>query len=230
MRRAGHGRRGEPSLTTSTSSAPASTGEAGPDPVTAEFADLVLRIGRLAFRKPHWTPARTHASLTRNPADLAPAPSDLILALAAVHAAADATARIAAADSETVSAAAAEHRLYVPSFTRTNATVVRRRCRPACPSRADELLACYEDAIQASNHATSKLEDLVRALDAPTWPLAALRAQSQRIPRCLQPGEASTGRGPRRSPPAHRNIGARSRPERAGSRVTEGPMAHHLMS
>jgi hypothetical protein len=186
-------------------------GRADPDPVTAELADLVLRIGRLAYRNPHWTPARTHASHTRNPADLAPTPSDLTPVLAAVHAAADATARIAATDSETVSAAAAEHRLYEPAFTRINDAVVRRRYRPACPPRADELLASYKDAIETSTHATSKLENLAHALDAPTWPLAALRAPSQHSPRSLQPSETSALRSPPMRPPAHRNIGARVR-------------------
>jgi hypothetical protein len=168
-------------------------GRAGPDPVTAEFADLVLRIGRLAYRHPHWTPARTHASRTRNPAGLAPAPSDLTPVLAAVH------------------AAAAEHRLYEPAFTRTNATVVRRRYRPACPPRADELLASYQDATEASTHATSKLENLAHALDAPTWPLAALRAQSQHSPRAFQPDETPAHRSPPMRPPAHKNISAGAR-------------------
>ena len=141
---------------------------AGFTPVAAEFGDLVLRIGRLAYGNQHWTPARAHASQTRNPADLAPAPGDITCVVAAVHTAADAVTRIAAEDREAVRAAAANHRLYVPSFTRTNAAVVRRRYRPASPSRIDEIPASYDDAIEASTRATSKLDDLALRLDAPT--------------------------------------------------------------
>ena len=181
----------------------------GPTPVAAEFGDLVLRIGRLAYRNQHWTPARAHASHTRNPADLAPAPGDITCVVAAVHTAADATTRIAAGDREAVRAAAADHRLYVPAFTRTNAAVVRRRYRPASPSRADEILASYDDAIEASTRATSKLDDLALALDAPTWPLAALRAQSQRVRCAFQPGGTSAPNGSANSPAHHRGIAAR---------------------
>jgi hypothetical protein len=95
---------------------------------------------------------------------------------AAVHAAIDAVTRIAAEDREAVRAAAADHRLYTPTFTRTNAAVVRRRYSPASPSRIDEILASYDDASEASTRATSKLDDVALALDASTWPLAALRA------------------------------------------------------
>ena len=111
--------------------------------------------------------------------------------VAAVHAAADAITRIAAEDREAVRTAATDHRLYVPAFTRTNAAVVRQRYRPASPSRVDEILASYDDAIEASTRATSKLDDLALALDAPTRPLAALRAQSQRVPRTFLPGGTS---------------------------------------
>jgi hypothetical protein len=187
------------------------TGRAGSDPVAADFTDLVLRIGRLAYHNPHWTPARAHASHPRDPADLAPTPPGLTPVLAAVHAAADTTARIAATDSQTVNAAATEHRLYEPAFTRTNATVVRRRYHPACPSRIEEILASYDDAITASNHAASKLDDLAHALDAPTWPLAAMRTPAAPISRPFQPTETTAHRSRPRRQPARTNIGARVR-------------------
>jgi hypothetical protein len=164
----------------------------GPTPVAAEFADLVLRIGRLAYRNQHWTPARAHASHIRDPADLAPAPADLTFVVAAVHTAADAIGRIAAGDREAVRAAAADRRLYVPTFTRTNAAVIRRRYRAASSARVDEILASYDEAIEVSTHLTSKLGDLALALDAPTWPLAALRAQSPRVPCASRPNRPPT--------------------------------------
>jgi hypothetical protein len=179
--------------------------------VAAEFGDLVLRIGRLAYTNQHWTPARAHASHIRNPADLAPAPADITSVVAAVHTATDAITRIAAGDREAVRAAAADHRLYVPAFTRTNAAVVRQRYQPAPPSRVDEILASYDDAIQASTRVTSKLDDLALALDAPTWPLAALHAQPRRVPRAIRPGGASAPHRSANSPAHHRSIGARVR-------------------
>ena len=180
-------------------------------PVAAEFGDLVLRIGRLAHRNQRWTPARAHASHIRGPADLAPAPGDIICVAAAVHTATDAITRIAAEDREAGRAAAADHRLYVPAFTRTNAAVVRRRYRAACPSRIDEILASYDDAIEASTHATCKLDDLALALDASTWPLAALRAQPQRVLPGIQPRGASAPDASTNSPARHRRVAARLR-------------------
>jgi hypothetical protein len=103
---------------------------ADPTPVAAEFADLVLRIGRLAYRNQRWTPARAHASHIRDPAALAPAPGDITNVVAAVHTATDAVNRIAAGDREAVRAAAADHRLYMPAFTRTNAAVVAAATGP----------------------------------------------------------------------------------------------------
>jgi hypothetical protein len=180
-------------------------------PVAAEFGDLVLRIGRLAYRNQRWTPARAHASHIRNPADLAPTPGDITCVMAAVHTAADAVTRIATEDREAVRTAAADHRLHVPAFTRTNAAVVRRRYRPASPSRIDEILASYDDAIETSTRATSKLDELALALDAPTWPLAALRAQQQNGLRPYRPGDTSTSQGVANSPARSRGMGARVR-------------------
>jgi len=72
---------------------------------------------------------------------------------AAGHTATDAVTCIAAEQCEAVRAAAADHRPYVPAFTRTNAAVVRPRYRSASPSRIDEILASYGDAIEASTRA-----------------------------------------------------------------------------
>jgi hypothetical protein len=91
-------------------------------------------FGRLVYRNQQWTPARAHASHIRNPADLARTLGDIAcVVVAAVHTAADAITRIAAGDREAVRAAGADHRLYVPAFTRTHAAVVRRRYRPTFP-------------------------------------------------------------------------------------------------
>ena len=180
-----------------------------PSPVAAELGDLVLRIGRLAYDNQQWTPSRAHASHIHNPSDLAPTPNEVISVVAAVHTAADAITRIAAGDREAVRASAADHRLYAPVFTRTNAAVVRRRYRPASPSQVDEILASYDDAIEATTRVTSKLDDLALALDAPTWPLAALHAQPLRVPRAFRPGGTSAPQRSASSPAVYQSIGAR---------------------
>jgi hypothetical protein len=131
--------------------------------------------------------------------------------VAAVHTAADAVTRIAAEDREAVRAAAANHRLYELSFTRTNAAVVRRRYRPASPSRIDDILASYDDAIEASTRATTKLDDLALGLDAPTWPLATLRGRPQRVLHTFRPDETPAPQGLASSPTRHRSIGAKVR-------------------
>jgi hypothetical protein len=181
----------------------------GPTPVAAELGDLVLRIGRLAYRSQHWTPARAHASHIRDPTDLAPTPGDITCVVAAVHTAADAIAHIAAGDREAVRVAAADHRLYVPAFTRTNAAVVRRRYRAASPSRVDEILGSYDNAIEASTRAASKLDDLALALDAPTWPLTTLRGQPTKRPARLPARRDASPRDPANSTTRPRSIGTR---------------------
>jgi hypothetical protein len=79
-----------------------------------------------------------------------PTPDDITCVVAAVHTAADVITRLAVGDREAVHAAAADHRLYMPAFTCTNAAVVRRRYRPASPSRVDEILASYDHSKRAS--------------------------------------------------------------------------------
>jgi hypothetical protein len=88
---------------------------------------------------------------------------------------------------------------------------VRRRYRPASPSRIDEILASYDDAIEASARAASKLDDLAWGLDAPTWPLATLRGRPQRLLRAFRPGETPRPQGLASSPGRHRSIGAQVR-------------------
>jgi hypothetical protein len=87
---------------------------AGLSPVAAEMDDLVLRIGRLAYRNPGWTPACGDASLARNPGDLAPDADTIPTVLAAVHHAIDTLTHIAVTDRRCVCQAAADHRLYIP--------------------------------------------------------------------------------------------------------------------
>jgi cell wall assembly regulator SMI1 len=83
--------------------------------VTVDFEDLALRVGRLAYAKPRWTPSHAAASPPRSPADLAPTPDGISGVLAAIHHTADAISRVGAADQQAIRAAAAERRLYMPT-------------------------------------------------------------------------------------------------------------------
>ena len=76
--------------------------------------DLVLRIGRLAYRNPGWTPACGDASLARQAADLAPDAGAIPTVLAAVHHATDTLTHIAVTDRRCVRQAAADHRALHP--------------------------------------------------------------------------------------------------------------------
>ncbi len=79
-------------------------------PVAAEFVDLALRLGRLAYRNPQWTPDCAEASLVRLPEDLAPSPDDIGSVLSAAHHAVDAVARIAIEGREAARGGRSPHR------------------------------------------------------------------------------------------------------------------------
>ncbi len=148
---------------------------AGLTPVAAEIADLALRAGRLAYSNPHWTPACSHASLSRDPADLAYAPGDLITVLATVHHAADAIGHIAATDRDAVTAAATENRLYVPVRLLSDKYDIPHPYTAAPRPHAEALLAAYHTAAKAASRVTAFLDALAAAADAPSSLLAAAR-------------------------------------------------------
>jgi hypothetical protein len=151
---------------------------AGLTPVAAEVSDLVLLTGRLAYNNPHWTPACSHTSLIRNPADLAHSPGDIITVLSAVHHATDAINQIGANDYEAVRDAAADNRLYVPTRLLPDTYDIPHPYTPATRAHADALLTAYDTAIQATTRITAALDDLASALNAPSSPLTAARRAS----------------------------------------------------
>jgi hypothetical protein len=87
-------------------------------PVAAEIGDLVLWTGRLAYRTPHWTPARSCQPQAREPATLAPSQRDLLDLLAAVHHVSDTVTRIGLADRSAIRQAAIDQRLHVTTRSR----------------------------------------------------------------------------------------------------------------
>jgi hypothetical protein len=143
-------------------------------PVVTEIGDLVLRMGRLAWDDPHWTPARHHPVPARTAASLAAADAREIVA--AVHQAADALAQVAAADAAAVTARDHAGRLYVPTRTLPDSYNVPRRYATAPVQRAWPLLDAYTTAAQASARAAAVLADLALAVDVPSSSLALARA------------------------------------------------------
>jgi hypothetical protein len=178
-------------------------------PVAAEFDDLVVRTGRLAYRNSRWTPACAAASVTRDPADLAATASDIRTVLAAVHHAADAISRVAASDREAVRAAAADHRLYLPTRLLPENYDIPCRYSPVPPPLADELADAYDTAIDTSLRAAIALDDLATTtIDAPSSTLAAIRALASASAHQAATEEASApGQAqplqPRHTLPAH---------------------------
>ena len=157
----------------------ASTGPytgAGISPVAAEFGDLALRLGRLAYRNPRWTPDCGEASLVRLPEDLSSSPDDICTVLSAAHHATDAVARIAIEDREAARAAAADHRLYVPTRLAPEEWDIPYPYSPAPNSLVDELLITYDNVIEANNHAIAVLDDLAVTMETPSQVLATARA------------------------------------------------------
>jgi hypothetical protein len=149
-----------------------------------DASDLLLRVGRLAWDDPHWTPARSRRAAPRNPADMAPDADAVKAVIAAVHQAVDAMAVIARADGDAVRTASAAGRLYVPTRTLSARYDVPRPFAPAPNSRRQELHQAYDSALDASYAAARALGELATAAEAPSRVLAFAReaalAQSHR--------------------------------------------------
>jgi hypothetical protein len=146
-------------------------------PVAAETSDLALRMGRLAYQDPGWTPAC--GSISRDPAALAPSANELRAVLAAVHHATDAISRIATQDGLAVRAAAASRRLYMPTRLVPARSTTPHPYSPAPSAQVNALLAGYDRAVRTSATATTALDSLVLIADAPSRPLALARRFAQ---------------------------------------------------
>ncbi len=146
---------------------------AGISPVAAEMDDLVLRIGRLAYRNPGWTPACGDASLARQAADLAADADGISTVLAAVHHATDTLTHIAVTDQRCVRQTAADHRLYIATRLLPDDYDIPRSYNPAPRSRVTALLDGYRLAVKSCTAATTALDDLALASGAASRVLAA---------------------------------------------------------
>ena len=157
----------------------------------ADASDLVLRIGRLTWDDPHWTPAHSHRAPPMPSAALAPDADAVKAVLAAVHQAVDAMAVVAWADGDAVRTASAGGRLYVPTRTLPARYDVPRPFAPAPVSRRQALCKAYDSALDASYSAAGALGELAVAAGAPSRVLAFARAaalvQSNRRGRPSRP-------------------------------------------
>lgn len=179
---------------------------AGLSPVATEMDDLVLRIGRLAYRNPGWTPACRDASLARTPADLASDANAISSVLAAVHHATDTLTYIAVTDQRCVRQAAADHRLYIATRLLPEDYDIPYRYTPAPRSRMTALRDGYRLAVTTSTAATTALDDLALAAQVPSRVLAA--------PHTLPGGTSPRGPSPARTQ-------AHASPDRAPAMVAQ---------
>ena len=145
-------------------------------PVAAELGELALRTGRLARRDPHWTPARTGLGVIRDPATLAPAPSDILAVTAAVHHAADAIARIASEDRQAVRQAAFDGRLYFPASLLPPRDQIPYQYAPIHWPRARRLLTTYTAVIESTTRTIGTLDDLAATMGTTSRYLSQARA------------------------------------------------------
>jgi hypothetical protein len=106
-------------------------------PGVSDLGDLIVRLGRLAFTDPQWTPARVRHSPLRDPAEVAPGPAQFTEVVSAVHHAVSAVMSIAATDLRAVDIAVRVSRLHVPTRTLPDGYDVPRnsptRFRPLPP-------------------------------------------------------------------------------------------------
>jgi hypothetical protein len=155
-------------------------------PVVTDIGDLVLRMGRLAWDDPQWTPERGRGPRLRTVADLAVGGRGIAAVVAAVHQAADAFAQVAVTDLAAVTAADSAGRLYVRTRSLPDGYDVPRPYASAPADRTRPLLDAYAEARQASREAAGALAELAVATNAPSSTLALARAASALRPQIVE--------------------------------------------
>jgi hypothetical protein len=140
-------------------------------PGITDTTDLLLRLGRLAYANPYWTPARQRQAPVRDPADLAPGPDQVVTVFTALHQAADALASLATADEHNVRAATDARQIYLhPDNPRG----------PAPATATSALLQAYTSAAAASTELAAALDTVALAIDAPSQTITAARLATSR--------------------------------------------------
>jgi hypothetical protein len=149
---------------------------APPTLAMSEASDLLLRMGRLVWDNPRWTPARAGCGPRRDPAAVAPGTAAFAAAVSAAHQAADALAQVAITDTAAVQAAARTGQLYVPTRSLPARYDVPRPVAPALNRTVRELRDAYHDAAETSAQAARELGELAIAVGGPSKALALARA------------------------------------------------------
>ena len=187
-----------------------------PTQAMTDASDLVLRMGRLVWDDPHWTPAHSRRAPLRNPAAMAPGTDAVTTVIAAVHQSVDALARLAKADMDAVEAADQAGRLYVPTRSLPEDYDVPRPFATAPVSRCQVLHEAYRVALDASVQAARALDELSVAAAAPSKALALARAaasaQSSRRGSQPRPDDGIPGDQPLSDTPFTHSRAATGRP------------------
>lgn len=163
-------------------------------PAMTDASDLLLRMGRLVWDDPQWTPARSRRAPSRAPAALAPEATAVSTLVSAVHHSVDALTRVAEAETDAVGSAERAGRLYVPTRSLPEYYDVPRPFAPAPASRCEALMAAYRAAHHASVQAVLALDGLAVASGAPSRVLAHARtATSAQANRSHSQGQHDSG-------------------------------------
>ncbi len=129
-----------------------------------DLTDLMIRMGRLAYANPLWTPTARQRAALQTSDELAPGPAELLTVLAAVHHAADALARVAARDLEAVRASADAGRVFA-AF-----------CPEVISAPATELAEIYKITRDATRCAAGTLDVQAQTANTTSAYLALIRA------------------------------------------------------
>jgi hypothetical protein len=122
---------------------------------TADATDIVLRLGRLASGNPGWTPAASQKAGARPAENLARDARALADVLGAVHEAAEAITRMAAADFTAVDAVRRAGRLYMPARILGGDAMTSRYAHVSLPGDRAHVLKnacylCFDTSLQAA--------------------------------------------------------------------------------
>jgi len=160
-------------------------------PTVPDAGDMTVRLGRLAFGDPVWTPSLGPQVPPQNLTDRSADGVRFVVAVEAMHHAADALARTGAADLHAVQTAVRASRLYVPTRTLPEEYDVPYKFGHATPAQAAAVVDAYQAAFEAAVHMVEDLDALAVTLHSPSRILAAVRAAAhpeQRDTQAVVPG------------------------------------------
>ncbi|HEY1914351.1 MAG TPA: hypothetical protein VGH27_02135 [Streptosporangiaceae bacterium] len=144
-------------------------------PVIPDLGDLLIRMGRLTYDNPRWTPARNQQAGLRDPAALIRSPAQLQAIATVTHEISDALACLATTDRQAIHLAYRASRLHVPTRLLTEYHDIPHPFGPATPLQVEAVTGTYNAAVQASTTAVQAVEKLILSVDAPSAPLAMAR-------------------------------------------------------